>query len=60
MNKYKFMVSGDAEEWTEEEKKLVIKQHEQREKELRKNWDGKKMEIVGNYFAVKTGKEINK
>ena len=54
------MVSGDAEEWTEEEKKLVIKQHEQREKELRKNWDGKKMEIVGNYFAVKTGKEINK
>ena len=60
MNKYDFMVSGDAEEWTEEEKKLVIKRHEQREKELRKNWEGKKMEIVGNYFAVKTGKEINK
>jgi hypothetical protein len=60
MTKYDFMVSGDAEEWTEEEKKLVIKRHEQREKELRKNWDGKKMEIVGNYFAIKTGKEINK
>jgi hypothetical protein len=57
MTKYDFMVSGDAEEWTEEEKKLVIKRHEQREKELRKNWAGKKMEIVGNYFAIKTGKE---
>jgi len=60
MNKYDFMVSGDTEEWTEEEKKLVIKRHEQLEKELRKNWEGKKMEIVGNYFAVKAGKKINK
>ncbi len=60
MNKYDFMVSGDTEEWTEEEKKLVIKRHEQLEKELRKNWEGKKMEIVGNYFAVKARKEINK
>ena len=51
------MVSGDAEEWTEEEKKLAIKRHEQLEKELRKNWQRKKMEIVGNYFAVKTGQE---
>jgi hypothetical protein len=54
--KYDFMVSGDVEEWTEEEKKLVIKRHEQREKELRKNWEGKKMEIVGNFFAIKTEK----
>ena len=57
MTKYDFMVSGDAEEWTEEEKKLAIKRHEQLEKELRKNWQRKKMEIVGNYFAVKTGQE---
>jgi len=57
MTKYVFTVSGDAEEWTEEEKKLVIKRHEQREKELRKNWEGKKMEIVGNYSAIKTGEE---
>ena len=60
MIKYDFMVSGDAEEWTEEEKKLVIKRHEQREKELRKNWEGKKMEIVGDYFAIKTGKAQEK
>jgi hypothetical protein len=60
MIKYDFMVSGDAEEWTEEEKKLVIKRHEQREKELRKNWQGKKMEIVGDYFAIKTGKAQEK
>jgi hypothetical protein len=54
MTKYDFMVSGNAEEWTEEEKQLVIKRHEQREKELRKNWEGKKMEVVGNFFAIKT------
>jgi hypothetical protein len=54
------MVSGDAEEWTEEEKKLVIKRHEQYEKELRKNWEGKKMETVGNFFAIKTGKAQEK
>jgi hypothetical protein len=60
MTKYDFMVSGDAEEWTEEEKKLVIKRHEQREKEIRKNWVGKKMEIVGNYFAIKTEKAQEK
>jgi len=53
MTKYDFMVSGNAEEWTEEEKQLVIKRHEQREKELRKNWEGKKMEVVGNFFAIK-------
>ena len=57
MTKYDFMVSGDAEEWTEEEKQLVIKRHEQYERELRKNWGGKKMETVGNFFAIKTGKE---
>jgi|FreactcultureFD7_1027221.scaffolds.fasta_scaffold61240_3 hypothetical protein len=57
MTKYDFMVSGDAKEWTEEEKKLVIKRHEQYEKELRKNWEGKKMEIVGNFFAIKTGEK---
>ena len=57
MTKYDFMVSGDAEEWTEEEKKLVIKRHEQREKYLGKNWEGKKMEIVGNFFAIKTGEK---
>ena len=56
MIKYDFMVSGDAEDWTEEEKQLVIKRHEQREKELRKNWEGKEMEIVGNFFAIKTEK----
>jgi hypothetical protein len=60
MTKYDFMVSGGAEEWTEEEKKLVIKRHEQREKYLGKNWEGKKMEIVGNFFAIKTGKEQEK
>ena len=60
MTKYDFMVSGDAEEWTEEEKKLVIKRHEQYEKELRKNWEGKKMETVGNFFAIKTGKAQEK
>ena len=60
MTKYDFTVSGDAEEWTEEEKKLVIKRHEQREKELKKNWEGKKMEIVGNFFAIKTGKAQEK
>jgi hypothetical protein len=60
MTKYDFMVSGDAEEWTEEEKKLVIKRHEQLEKELRKNWEGKKMEVVGNFFAIKTGKAQEK
>ena len=60
MTKYNFMVSGDAEEWTEEEKNLVIKRHEQREKYLGKNWEGKKMEIVGNFFAIKTGKEQEK
>jgi hypothetical protein len=53
MTKYDFMVSGNAEEWTEEEKQLVIKRHEQREKELRKNWESKKMEVVGNFFAIK-------
>ena len=57
MTEYEFMVSGNAEEWTEEEKKLVIKRYEQYEKELRKNWEGKKMEIVGNFFAIKTGNE---
>jgi len=57
MTKYDFMVSDDAEDWTEKEKQLVIKRHEQYEKELRKNWEGKKMEIVGNFFAIKTGKE---
>jgi len=57
MTEYEFMVSGNAEEWTEEEKKLVIKRHEQYEKELRKNWEGKKMEIVGNFFAIKKGNE---
>jgi len=60
MTKYDFMVSGDAEEWTEEEKQLVIKRHEQREKYLRKNWEGRKMEIVGNFFAIKTGKAQEK
>ena len=60
MTKYDFIVSGDAEEWTEEEKKLVIKRHEQYEKELRKNWESKKMETVGNFFAIKTGKEQEK
>ena len=57
MTEYEFMVLGDAEEWTQEEKKLVIKRHEQYEKELRKNWKGKKMEIVGNFFAIKTGEK---
>ena len=60
MTKYDFIVSGDAEEWTEEEKKLVIKRHEKREKYLGKNWEGKKMEIVGNFFAIKTGKAQEK
>jgi hypothetical protein len=60
MTKYGFMVSGNAEKWTEEEKKLVIKRHEQREKYLGKNWEGKKMEIIGNFFAIKTGKEQKK
>ena len=60
MTKYDFMVLGDAEDWTEEEKQLVIKRHEQREKELRKNWEGKKMEIVGNFFAIKTEKAQEK
>jgi hypothetical protein len=58
--KYGFIVSGNAEEWTEEEKKLVIKRHEKREKELKKNWERKKMEIVGNFFAIKTGKAQEK
>ena len=59
MIKYEFIVSGDFEEWTEEEKKLAIKRHEQYEKELRKNWEIKKMEIVDNFFAIKTEKEQN-
>jgi hypothetical protein len=54
---YEFIVSGDAEDWTEKEKELVIKRHERREEELKKNWEGKKMEIVGNFFAIKTGNE---
>jgi len=44
----------------EEEKQLVIKRHEQREKYLRKNWEGKKVEIVGNFFAIKTEKAQEK
>jgi hypothetical protein len=58
--KYDFMVSGDAECWTEEEKQLVIKRHEQYERELRKNFEGKKMEIIGNFFAIKTEKAQEK
>ena len=57
MTEYEFMVSGDAKDWTEEEKQLVIKRHKQYEKELKKNWEGRKLETVGSYFAIKTGNE---
>ena len=57
MTKYDFMVSGDAEEWTEEEKQLVIERHEAQQKEFNQRWKGRVFETVGNHFAIKTGKE---
>ena len=55
MTKYDFMVSGDAEEWTEEEKQLVIKRHEAQQKEFNRQWKDRVFETVGNHFAIKTG-----
>lgn len=55
MPQYNFMVSGDAENWTEEEKQLVIRRHEQQQKEFNQRWRGVVFETVGNHFAIKTG-----
>ena len=55
--KYEFLVSGDADEWTEEEKQLVIKRHEAQQKEFMKRWEGRVWETIGSHFAIKTGKE---
>ena len=54
MTQYEFMVSGDAEEWTEEEKQLVIKRHEKQKKEFNERWKGIVFETVGKHFAIKT------
>ena len=53
MTQYEFMVSGDAEDWTEEEKQL-IKRHEKQKKEFNQRWRGIVFETVGNHFAIKT------
>ena len=55
MPQYNFMVSGDAEEWTEEEKQLVIRRHETQKKEFIQRWKGIVFVTVGNHFAIKTG-----
>ena len=55
MTEHNFMVSGDAEEWTEEEKQLVIRRHETQKKEFNQRWKGIVFETVGNHFAIKTG-----
>jgi hypothetical protein len=55
MTEYNFMVSGDAEEWTEEEKQLVIGRHETQKKEFNQRRKGIVFETVGNHFAIKTG-----
>ena len=54
------MVSGDAEEWTKEEKELVIKRHEVQQKEFNQRWKDRVFETVGNHFAIKTGKAQEK
>ena len=54
MTQYEFMVSGDAEQWTEEEKQLVIKRHEKQKKEFNERWKGMVFETVGKHFAIKT------
>ena len=57
MTEYNFMVSGDAEEWTEEEKQLVIRRHEKQKKEFNERWKDIVFETVGNHFAIKTGEK---
>lgn len=54
MTEYEFFVSGDAEEWTEEEKQLVIKRHEQQKKEFNERWKDIVWETVGKHIAIKT------
>ena len=54
MTQYEFMVSGDAEQWTEEEKQLVIRRHEKQKKEFNERWKGMVFETVGKHFAIKT------
>ena len=54
MTQYEFMVSGDTEQWTEEEKQLVIKRHEKQKKEFNERWKGIVFETVGKHFAIKT------
>ena len=54
MTQYEFMVSGDTEQWTEEEKQLVIKRHEKQKKEFNERWKGMVFETVGKHFAIKT------
>ena len=57
MTQYEFMVSGDAPDWTEEEKQLVIRRYETQKKEFNERWKGIVWETVGKHLAIKTGDE---
>jgi len=56
MSEYIF-ISNDGVEWTEEEKQLCIKRHEERIKRLQTEWEIKVSQIVGDAFFIKKASE---
>jgi len=56
MTEYIF-ISNDGVEWTEEEKQLCIKRHEERIKRLQTEWEIKVSQIVGDAFFIKKASE---
>ena len=59
MTEYIF-TSDDGVEWTEEEKQLCIKRHEEQQKRFRARWDVKVWQTVGNaLFHKESEKEMN-
>ena len=57
MIEYDFIICGDAEDWTEQEKEWVRRRHEMSKEAFNKQWAGIVWETIGKYTAVKTGKE---
>jgi hypothetical protein len=57
MTEYEFKVYGDAPDWTEKEKEICIKRHEQTEKNLRDGFSDVKWETIGKHLFIKTGEE---
>jgi hypothetical protein len=52
MTEYIF-TSDDGVEWTEEEKQLCIKRHEEQQKRYQEQWQGKVWQTVGEAFFHK-------